>query len=124
MTEKVDAAVAIHAFPSRSGAYPLPQNGRHYRGLSNAPPHEPRPEAQLIMSAPLNSIPRRIVGFRQDEAGDWIADLECGHSQHVRHRPPWFVRPWVVTQAGRENAVGRTLDCRLCASTEHAEDPS
>ncbi len=32
-------------------------------------------------------IPRKTVGFHQDECFDWIADLECGHQQHVRHNP-------------------------------------
>jgi hypothetical protein len=57
---------------------------------------------------------RRIVGFRQDEAQDWVAELECGHAQHVRHEPPWQVRPWVTTSAGRTNHLGTMLDCRLC----------
>ena len=26
---------------------------------------------------------------------DWVAELECGHTQHVRHDPPWTNRPWV-----------------------------
>jgi hypothetical protein len=30
-----------------------------------------------------------IIAFHQDEQGDWVADLACGHGQHVRHRPPW-----------------------------------
>lgn len=38
---------------------------------------------------------RRIVGFHLDEANDWVAELECGHNQHVRHNPPWTHRPWV-----------------------------
>ena len=29
-----------------------------------------------------------IVGFHVDEYGDWVADLQCGHGQHVRHQPP------------------------------------
>ncbi len=57
---------------------------------------------------------RSIVGFRRDEAGDWIADLECGHSQHVRHHPPWQVRDWVVSEAGRNSRLGTVLHCRLC----------
>jgi len=57
---------------------------------------------------------RRIVGFHQDEEGHWVADLECGHGQHVRHRPPWINRPWVTTQQGRERALGSVLDCRRC----------
>jgi len=40
---------------------------------------------------------RKIVGFHQDENGDWVAELECGHGQHVRHKPPWTSRPWVTT---------------------------
>ncbi len=57
---------------------------------------------------------RRIVGFHQDEEGAWVAELECGHNQHVRHNPPWFVRPWTTTEAGRRAAIGRLLRCRLC----------
>ena len=57
---------------------------------------------------------RRIVGFRQDVDGDWIAELECGHTQHVRHSPPWQVRPWVVTVEGRAGRLGTRLSCRQC----------
>ena len=57
---------------------------------------------------------RAIVGFHQDDERHWVADLECGHSQHVRHDPPWQVRPWVVTVEGRRERIGSTLECRLC----------
>ena len=57
---------------------------------------------------------RRIVGFHQDEVGDWVAELECGHSQHVRHDPPFVSRPWVVTEEGRAERLGTTLDCPPC----------
>ncbi len=57
---------------------------------------------------------RKIVGFHQDERLDWVADLECGHGQHVRHDPPWTVRPWVVTAEGREGFLGVELDCKRC----------
>ncbi|WP_349257717.1 DUF3565 domain-containing protein [Povalibacter sp.] len=61
---------------------------------------------------------RCITGFRQDEEGHWIADLECGHSQHVRHNPPWFVRAWVTTEQGRcEALASMRLECRLCDDT-------
>jgi hypothetical protein len=53
----------------------------------------------------------KIIGFHQDENGDWVAELECGHNQHVRHEPPWINRPWVVTQEGRAAFVGRDLPC-------------
>jgi tellurite methyltransferase len=55
-----------------------------------------------------------IVGFKQDAAGDWIAELACEHSQHMRHRPPWTLRPWVVTEAGRASKLGAEIDCPLC----------
>ena len=57
---------------------------------------------------------RRIKGFRQDEHGDFIAVLECGHSQHVRHRPPWQVREWVTTETGRNQKLGVSLECPEC----------
>ena len=57
---------------------------------------------------------RRIAGFHRDEAGDWVAELECGHNQHVRHQPPFVLRPWVVTDAGRREKIGAALDCLLC----------
>ena len=57
---------------------------------------------------------RRIVGFHQDSEGHWVAELECGHGQHVRHDPPWQVRPWVITDEGRADWLGRHLDCRAC----------
>jgi hypothetical protein len=57
---------------------------------------------------------RRIVGFHQDDEAYWVADLDCGHSQHVRHDPPWQERPWVVTAEGRQRFIGTTLRCVLC----------
>jgi hypothetical protein len=57
---------------------------------------------------------RRITGFHQDENGAWVADLECGHGQHVRHRPPWEVRPWVLAEASRQEKIGATLECLIC----------
>ena len=57
---------------------------------------------------------RRIVGFHRDEIGDWVADLECGHAQHVRHDPPWQMRPWVLSEAGRAEKLGVELSCARC----------
>jgi hypothetical protein len=61
------------------------------------------------------AVDRRIVGFSQDEVGDWVAELECGHRQHVRHNPPWINRPWVVTPEGRAQKLGEVLPCKECA---------
>ena len=55
-----------------------------------------------------------FAGFHQDAAGDWVADLACGHTQHVRHRPPWELRPWVTSPEGRAAKLGQPLDCALC----------
>jgi hypothetical protein len=63
---------------------------------------------------------RQIIGFHQDEQGHWVADLACGHTQHVRHDPPWVERPWVMTPRGRQSHVGMPLDCRLCAQENRA----
>lgn len=57
---------------------------------------------------------RQIVGFHQDEERHWVAELECGHGQHVRHDPPWQVREWVVTPEGRASRLGTELECRRC----------
>ena len=48
----------------------------------------------------------------QDEEFHWVADLECGHTQHVRHDPPITSRPWVTTPEGRRNRIGAELECR------------
>lgn len=57
---------------------------------------------------------RAIVGFHKDEKEDWVADLECGHLQHVRHNPPWQIREWVTTETGRANKIGDFLFCKEC----------
>jgi len=59
-------------------------------------------------------VKRKIVGFHQDEVGDWVADLECGHTQHVRHDPPLSDRPWVLTPQGRRRFIGFQLECKIC----------
>ncbi|MEO8849315.1 MAG: DUF3565 domain-containing protein [Casimicrobiaceae bacterium] len=55
-----------------------------------------------------------IVGFHQDAEMHWVAELACGHNQHVRHAPPWTNRPWVTTAEGRALHIGRKLGCRKC----------
>lgn len=61
---------------------------------------------------------RAIVGFHRDGEEDWVADLSCGHTQHVPHRPPFQSRPWVTTEAGRAEHLGRPLLCTLCDMPE------
>jgi hypothetical protein len=64
---------------------------------------------------------RSIVGFEQDVRGDWIAQLSCGHRQHIRHRPPFEDRPWVVATDSRNAMIGTDRDCPLCDATEPVE---
>ncbi|HVK13873.1 MAG TPA: DUF3565 domain-containing protein [Gemmataceae bacterium] len=59
-----------------------------------------------------------ITGFHQDAEGDWVAELACGHNQHVRHAPPWECRPWVVTPDGRHSRLGVRLNCVKCDRRE------
>ena len=56
----------------------------------------------------------RITGFHQDEHRDWVAELACGHNQHVRHDPPFQTRPWVLTDEGRRSRLGLELACKKC----------
>lgn len=60
------------------------------------------------------AIARRITGFHQDDEGHWVAELECGHAQHVRHEPPLQSRPWVLDEAGRRSRLGTELRCVKC----------
>lgn len=61
---------------------------------------------------------RLIEGFHTDDDGDWVAELSCLHNQHVRHQPPFRNRPWVLTEQGRAERVGTSLDCPLCDRAE------
>jgi len=60
---------------------------------------------------------RRIIGIHQDEF-DWVAELDCGHGQHMRHNPPWTNRRWVITEEGRASRLGTMLVCKRCEEEE------
>ena len=84
-----------------------------------------RPDTDIPAHAKLTNVERLMVGFEQDEHGDWVALLDCGHRQHVRHQPPWQERAWVVSAEGRESRVGQPLECPLCdgeGETEAADE--
>ena len=55
-----------------------------------------------------------IIGFHLDDEQHYIAELACGHNQHVRHTPPWQNRVWVLTEDGRNEKLGVMLECKLC----------
>ncbi len=62
---------------------------------------------------------KKISGFRQDEESFWVANLECGHNQHVRHNPPLISRSWVNSEAGRKEHLGTYLNCKICEAESH-----
>jgi hypothetical protein len=65
---------------------------------------------------------QKIVGFHPDETDDWVADLACGHTQHLRHRPPWELRPWVTIEEGRRAHLGYVLECKKCDEEAAPQD--
>lgn len=67
------------------------------------------------------AVERPVTGFHQDEEGHWVAELDCGHNQHVRHDPPWESRPWVVTPEGRISRLGMKLNCVKCDRGEPSD---
>ena len=67
------------------------------------------------------AVERSITGYHRDEAGDWVAELACGHDQHVRHAPPFQLRAWVLDPGGRSDRLGTALDCPLCDRAELPE---
>ena len=62
-----------------------------------------------------------ITGFHQDQENHWVAELACGHNQHVRHDPPWQNRAWVLTEPQRNKNLGMMLNCIKCdEAIEHS----
>lgn len=55
-----------------------------------------------------------ITGYHTDDEGHWVAQLDCGHNQHVRHDPPWMNRIWVISASGRDSMLGHQLECKKC----------
>lgn len=78
----------------------------------------------VAASLPPGGVPQTIVGFHRDDDGYWVAELGCGHGRHVRHRPPWELRPWVESPEGREGWLGRKLRCVRCGEVGGAETSS
>lgn len=63
-----------------------------------------------------------IVGFHQDEEGVWVAELACGHRQHIRHNPPFVSRPWVLSASGRARFLGYRLACKHCMDEANKDE--
>ena len=64
----------------------------------------------------------RIVSFSLDDHGHWVAHLDCGHRQHMRHQPPWQNRAWVTTPEGRATKIGAAVTCRVCGERKEPRD--
>lgn len=62
-----------------------------------------------------------IIGYHQDDEQHWVAQLACGHNQHVRHNPPWTLRPWVTQPSGRDEHLGHLLNCVKCDQNAPAD---
>nr|WP_312601777.1 MULTISPECIES: DUF3565 domain-containing protein [Pseudomonas] len=73
----------------------------------NRPDCDPPPSKQTSV----------ILDFYQDEEGHWVVLLNCGHSQHLRHDPPWQTRTWVTDEAQRLKHIGQSFPCGWCAKS-------
>ncbi len=67
-------------------------------------------------------LAQAIVGYHSDKQGHWVAQLACGHNQHVRHDPPWMIRQWVTTITGRDAMIGYRLYCKKCEEGAPIDD--
>ncbi|WP_421682076.1 DUF3565 domain-containing protein [Stutzerimonas urumqiensis] len=73
---------------------------------------EPGPDERDLTNGAAVSYP---VDFHQDPDGHWVASLSCGHTQHLRHQPPWQSRPWVLDPNQRRARLGQPFLCGWCA---------
>ncbi len=79
------------------------------------------PVKECLAQNPAETLKRRIIGFHQDDHGDWVAELECGHGYHIRHDPPWQDRAWVLTAEGRAARMGVMVNCIRCDMDDKPE---
>jgi len=66
----------------------------------------------------LNEIQYEVCRSKQKNAFTCLVYPGGGHTQHVRHNPPWQLRPWVVTDEGRLSKLGYELHCKKCERNE------
>jgi hypothetical protein len=52
-------------------------------------------------------VDRRITGYNQDDEGNWVAELECGHQQHVTSQPVVGESAMGHTRAGADSRARR-----------------
>jgi hypothetical protein len=63
---------------------------------------------------------RRIAGFYQDEERFWVAELKCGHKQHVRHKPLMTLRPWVNNEIDRKERLKHLFHAKLATLSHYS----
>nr|WP_227451372.1 DUF3565 domain-containing protein [Pseudomonas fluorescens] len=73
------------------------------------------PESEQNPDGRGRSTASLVIGFHQDEEGHWVAGLSCGHTQHLRHQPPWQSRAWVLDATQRLEKIGQPFACGWCA---------
>jgi hypothetical protein len=78
--------------------------------VTNATPESERNPDKRVAAAS-----SRVLGFHQDEDGHWVVELSCGHTQHLRHLPPWQSRAWVLDARERQQRIGQAFACGWCA---------
>jgi hypothetical protein len=71
------------------------------------------PDEQFLPRKKADSA--RLLDFHQDAQGHWVASLSCGHSQHLRHQPPWQNRAWVMAATQRQARLGKPFPCGWCS---------
>ncbi|WDG92953.1 DUF3565 domain-containing protein [Pseudomonas chlororaphis] len=74
-----------------------------------SPESERNPDKRNLTPGPT------VVGFHQDEDGHWVVELSCGHTQHLRHQPPWQSRTWILDPRKRREKIGQPFACGWCA---------
>src|ERR1051326_9253787 len=104
--------------PGRPNTVSTPQSAsrrprRSYAIFAMPPDYPARGPEETRAGGYVAGVRRAIEGFHQDEDGDWVAELSCLHGQHVRHRPPFQDRAWVLSEAGRAERLRGASDCPL-----------
>lgn|GEM_PF-437545 len=77
---------------------------------------------RFAMTKATCGVQQPIIGYHRDDEGHWVAQLACGHNQHVRHDPPLVRRDWVQTEQGRTTMVGFHLSCKKCVEDAPPDD--
>ncbi|WP_191485660.1 DUF3565 domain-containing protein [Pseudomonas sp. FEN] len=72
-------------------------------------------ESELNPDRRPKATPATVIGFHQDQDGHWVAELSCGHTQHLRHQPPWQSRAWVLDPRQRAEKITQGFECGWCA---------